>query len=184
MDASIPESAEEAEDRERFLARVLLPEPIAVPSGVDGLELVHFMEWTQEDARPSDGHWSVTLAGRNIAVQRCKFRTLHSAANYAERIKDFVDWTGPHDEWTKGEQGIEFSKKLSHAEAHAHEIDAVYPPGNWVPFSNGPAILDDDGTTRQFLSQAPSLDWTKDDEGTHRCTECGELPVLRMEWMD
>lgn len=163
-------------------------ERLTVPSGVAGLDLVHFLTWTADDLLPFDGEWSVTLSERDVAAQRCRFRTLHSAAHYALRIKDLADWTLPYEQIGErlkdGESGRALREAMRHAEAHAHEVDAVRPAGAWIPMEGGPSILDDDGVTRQFMSGMPSIEWTKDEEGAHRCSVCGDHPKIVFDWMD
>lgn len=161
-----------------------LQEPTIVPSGIPGIDLVHMPEWFTESQLPSDGHWSVTLSERNVAMQRCQigFRSLHAAAHYALRIRDMADWSLSFAELSERMKGdAELSKAMRHAEAHAHEIDAAWPANSWMPFSNGPSILDDSGETHKFIAQAPYLEWTKDDEGKRICSECGMPPVVNYE---
>lgn len=159
----------------------VFPVRVSIESGVPGLELVHFLIWTTEDALPFDGSWSVTIASVDTAVQRCRFRSLHSAAHFAARIAPMCDWTLPYEDVRTWASDGEAGKAVRHAEAHAHEVDAVWPVGSVIAMSNGPSLIDMTGITRAF--GRPSIDWKRDDEGDWRCEVCGESPSIIFEWM-
>lgn len=161
-----------------------LKELTTIPSGVPGIDLVHVPEWFTDSNLPSDGHWSVTLSARNVGMQRCAigFRSFHAAAHYAYRICDLADWSLTFDELNaQMKADPELPKAMRHAEAHAHEIDSTWPAGSVIPFSNGPSIIEEGDSMHKFLAHAPSLDWTKDDEGHRVCLECGATPVISFE---
>lgn len=156
---------------------------LTVQSGVPGLVLVHGLVWTAKNGLAVDGSWSVTMEAGNVATQRCRFRTLHAAMHYAQRLAPLADWTGDVRALLKTDEGQALKLALAHAEAHAHEVDAVYPPGNVIPSENGPSIVDHDGSTRRFMLNAPSIDWTAG-AGSPRCTDCGDEPILWFDWMN
>lgn len=150
---------------------------IDIDSGVPGLALTHHVTECLPDADgvPSNGLWHVTHIASDRTVERCQigFRTLHAAAHLAQRLAALRDWTVPANQ-------IAFEgllPEVRHAEAHAHEIDAAWPVGGVIPFSNGPSVVDDDGDLRRFIAQAPSIDWDKADDGTLTCSVCGALPA-------
>lgn len=160
---------------------------VGVPSGIPGIDLVHLLEFTPSDGLPLDGVWSVTLADKDAAMQRCHFRTIHAAAHYALRIANMADWSLGHDAITAeltGERGGELQTAMRHAEAHAHEVDAAYPVGTWIAMEGGPSILDDDGATRQYMRGQPSIEWIKDQDNQHVCKVCGAAPKVVYGWMD
>jgi hypothetical protein len=148
---------------------------IDIPSGVDGLTLVHFVqEVTIPERLPLVGEWSVTMTG-DFGVQRCTFMTLHAAAHYAQRLASLADWTSPPSDLqqlVRDDNGL--SDAMKHAEAHAHEIDAVNPPGSIIGMSNGPSIVDQTGTLRKAMSHAPSIEWDDSGDSPPRCKTCGD----------
>lgn len=163
-----------------------IPERIELESGVPGLWLVHFVnEILTDSGAPIDGRWTVTHGDSDMAIQSCGigFRTLHAAAHFAKRLEPLIDWTVSADELKKraAERG-EFSKGIRHAEGHAHEVDATWPAGAVIPFSNGPSIVDDTGDHRKFMAQAPMLDFEKDTEGGRVCAVCGDPAVVLYEY--
>lgn len=153
---------------------------ITLASGADGLALTHHVTtYDPETDVPTDGEWAVTHEPSDKTVNRCNFRTLHAAANMALRIAPMADWQAAEETL----HGQIDSVAIRHAEAHAHEIDATYPAGN-VFTANGlddVAMVDEDGTLRRYLSQAPEVQWTKNDDGQRVCASCGEPPMLTFE---
>lgn len=152
-----------------------LTEPTVVDIGVPGLVLSHHPSTCiKGSGLPVDGEWSVLWG--DTRIHRAGFRTLHAAAHYAFRVHDLpgavVEIAAACR--TKQKTTDALSKALRHAEGHAHECDAAYPAGTVIPFSHGPSIVDDDGLTRAYISQAPSIKWEKADDGHLCCPECGD----------
>lgn len=154
----------------------LLSERTVVDIGIPGVTLVHFPRvMILPSGLPSDGNWSVTCAEKDLALQRCAFRCFHAAAHFALRLQAIP---GALEQIalvaSGGEIPPELPKAVRHAEAHAHECDGAYPAGSLIYMENGPSIVDDDGVTRRYMSQAPFVEWEKDGDGNLRCKECGD----------
>lgn len=143
-----------------------IPERIELESGVPGLWLVHFVdEILTSTGAPTNGRWSVTHTGSDMAIQSCGigFRTLHAAAHFAKRLEPLADWTVSTDELKKrAAEQAEFAKAIRHAEGHAHEVDLV--------------------DLRKFMAQAPALDFDKNDDGGRICAVCGEPAVVLYDY--
>ena len=160
-------------------AEPLLDDRTVVDIGIPGLTLVHFPTgYMRDSGLPCDGAWSVTWSATDHALAQSNFRTLHAAAHYALRLQRLPEVleaiaaaAGGGPRVSKG-----LTKAVRHAEAHAHECDAAYPPGNLIVMGNGPSIVDEDGTTRQFMSRAPLVEW-KHEDGLLRCAQCGDPPA-------
>jgi hypothetical protein len=117
-------------------------------------------------------------------AQRCEFRTFHSAANYAYRLRDIDGCltaingaAGTINDEVKATLPEDILKLMYHAEAHAHECDAAYPAGTMIEMGNGPNIIDETGNMRAFMSQAPQLQTARDVYGRTVCKECNEETV-------
>lgn len=169
---------------EEATAKELLAERTVVDIGVEGIALIHFPDkYAANSGLPVDGSWSVTWTSNDTRLHRAPFRTLHAAAHYAFRVSRLPGALDTFKAIERKEEKLtaELAKKLNHAEAHAHETDAVYPAGTLIPMENGPSIVDDDGLTRQWINQAPFLTMVENSAGDKVCEHCGELPVMIWE---
>jgi hypothetical protein len=175
-------SAQEARDR-LAEAEPLLNAPIIADVGVPGVTVVHFpTEYTTNDGLPVDGRWSPTWTATNLQLSRARFRTLHAAANYALRVRAIEGALAAIEAQASGGPKITkaLTEQLRHAEAHAHEVDAVYPVRSVIPMQNGPSLVYDSGNLRRYLSNAPSLKWIESEAGL-ACDVCGEPPVVEYD---
>jgi len=157
----------------------LFTDRTVVDIGIPNITFVHFpLTYKTNSGFLIDGEWSTTWTSKDIGIQQCRFRSLHAAIHYAQRIQAIPGALEACEKMADKIEGYvvpdEIRKAMLHAEAHAHECDAAWPAGNLIPFDNGPSIIDDTGTDRKFLSQAPTVYIEKNEDGLRVCKECGD----------